>query len=128
MSTNSFTLLFELLNAQPILARSPVFERMFTGSFREANGTVQEIKDITAAVFEELINFCYAGRLANTDFPAHELILVADRYQIPDLVKLCELKLLNEVTSETAEEIYFLVSQIPCHTQLKKTAFNTLQS
>lgn len=121
------TLLVVLFNVRKLSARSPVFERMFSGCFRETKDSVQEIKEIEADVFKHFLSFCYAGRLESANFPAQELILVADRYQMPDLVRLCEIELLRNLNSKNAMEIFFLVSHIPCYTQLKETAFKLLQ-
>lgn len=109
-------------------ARSPVFERMFTGSFREATASKQEILDISADTFEEFLYFIYAGDIRNKDFSVQELFSVADRYQVADLIKVCEMKLLTSVNDDNAEAIYRLANRIECNTELKKVSFDILQS
>lgn len=109
-------------------ARSPVFEQMFTGSFREATAKKQEILDISPDTFEEFLYFIYAGDLRNKDFPVGELISVADRYQVTDLLKVCEMKLLKNINDDNAEAVFRLANRIQCNTELKKVAFDVLQS
>lgn len=110
-------------------ARSPVFERMFTGSFREATSTEQEVKDVSADVFEEFLYFIYTGDIRNKDFPVEELISVADRYQVSDLMRFCELKLLKSIGDENAEKTFRLANKIhSSNSELKKVAFEVLQS
>lgn len=110
------------------LARSPVFERMFTGSFKESRSKKQEIKDISADTFEEFLYYIYAGDLRNPDYSVVELITVADRYEVSDLMKLCEMKLLKSINDDNAEDIYRIANQIQCNTELKTVAFAILQS
>lgn len=117
-----------MFNFLPFSARSPVFERMFTGSFREATEKRQEIKDVSANAFEELLNFIYSGELRNEDFPVEELIAVADRFEVKDLMKMCESKLLKNINEDNAEATFRLASSIQCNAELKKVSFDILQS
>lgn len=110
------------------LARSPVFERMFNGNFRESSADREEIKDISIETFDEFLHFIYTGSLRNEDYPVVELMIVADRYEVQDLLKVCELKLLNSIDSDNAESIFRLASTIQCNTELKKVAFDVIQS
>lgn len=112
-----------------IAARSPVFERMFLGSFREATATELEVKDVSADTFEEFLYFIYAGTLRNKEFPIEELITVADRYEVLDLIKFCELKLIKNVNDDNAEKIFSLAQKIHLpNSELKKIAFEMLQT
>ena len=72
---------------------------MFTGNFRESTEKQQEIKDISADTFEEFLHFLYSGNLRNPNVNAEDLIIVADRYQVKDLVKVCETKLLKNINN-----------------------------
>lgn len=101
---------------------------MFTGNFREATELRQEIQDVSADAFEELLNFIYSGHLRNQDFPVEELIIVADRYEVSDLLHACESKLLGNINDDNAEQIFRIANQIECNTELKKISFKLLQS
>lgn len=102
---------------------------MFTGNFREATAKEQEVKDVSADAFEEFLYFIYAGDLRNKDFPVEELIAIADRYQVTDLMRFCELKLLKSINDDNAEDTYRLANQIQSsNSELKRVAFDVLQS
>lgn len=108
-------------------ARSPVFEWMFNGNFRVALVGQQKIEDISAEVFEDFLHFLYSGEL-RSDAHVYELILVADRYEVMDLVKVCEKKLLKNINSENAEKIFRIANQIEYDSVLKEVSFKILQS
>lgn len=101
---------------------------MFTRSFRDASAMEQEVLDISADAFEEFLYFIYSGDLRNEDFPVAELISVADRYQVTDLIKVCEMELLKSINDDNAESVYRLANRIQCNTELKKVSFDVLQS
>ena len=101
---------------------------MFTGNFREASAQSQEIQDISADTFEEFLYFLYAGDLRNEDFPVQELLAVADRYQVTDLLRLCESKMLRNINTDNAESIYRIVNSIQCNPALKQVSFDILRS
>lgn len=102
---------------------------MFTGNFREATAKEQEVKNVSADTFEEFLCFIYAGDLRNKDFPVDELIAVADRYQVLDLIRFCELKLLKSINDNNAENIFRLANKVHSTSdELKKVAFDVLQS
>ena len=101
---------------------------MFLGSFREATATELEVKHVSADTFEEFLYFIYAGNLRNKDFPIEELITVADRYEVLDLMKFCELKLIKNVNDDNAERIFRLAQNIHLpNSELKKISFEMLQ-
>lgn len=101
---------------------------MFSGSFREATTKRQVIKNVSADAFEELLSFIYTGELRNEDFPIDDLISIADYYEVKDLVKVCEAKLLKDVNEDNAEIAFCIASNIECNSELKKIAFQILQS
>ena len=101
---------------------------MFSGNFRESTEKQEEIKDISADTFEEFLHFLYSGNLRNPNVDAEDLIIVADRYQVKDLMKVCETKLLKNINNGNAEAIYRLASKIQCNAELKKVSFELLQT
>lgn len=101
---------------------------MFNGDFRESKAEHQEIKDVPLGIFEEFMSFLYSGSLRNEDVPVDELIIVADRYQVPDLLQVCEAKLMRNINSDNAESIFRIASSIQCNSELKKVSFHVLQS
>lgn len=101
---------------------------MFIGSFQESTAAKQEIKDISADIFEEFLYYLYAGELRNPETPAEELIVVADRYEVADLLQMCEAKLMQSINDDNAESIFRLTSSIDCSPQLKRNSFEILRS
>lgn len=59
---------------------------------------------------------------------AEELIVVADRYEVTDLLKMCEAKLLQSINDDNAESIFRLTCSIDCSPPLKKISFDVLRS
>jgi hypothetical protein len=112
-----------------LVARSRVFSRMFTGDFRETTAKEQEVEDVSASTFEELLHFIYTGDLRDKDFPVEDLLPIADRYEVIDLMKFCDQKLLKSINDENAERIFQLSQKIHVPgSELTKIAFEILQS
>jgi hypothetical protein len=112
-----------------VVARSRVFSRMFTGDFRETTANEQEVEDVSADTFEELLHFIYSGKLRNKDFPVEDLLPIADRYEVEDLMKFCDQKLLKSINDENSEKIFQLSQKIQVPgSELTKIAFEILQS
>jgi len=74
-------------------ARSPVFRAMFEANMKESNSGTVEIEDIEPDVLLDMLNFIYTGISPNLDNHAKDLLVVADKYQMETLKKLCESKL-----------------------------------
>ena len=49
-----------------------------------------EISDIAAEVIYEMLRFIYSKKINNLSDLAHELIVVANKYAIQNLINLCE--------------------------------------
>lgn len=111
-----------------LAARSPVFLKMFTGDFLEKNGTQSEILDASKEAFDELIRFIYTGEIVDLEKNVEELLGLADRYEVSDLQKVCELKLMSNLKDENAESIFQLAHRHQCNGELKKASFEMLQS
>ncbi|XP_051172677.1 speckle-type POZ protein-like [Leptopilina boulardi] len=65
----------------------------------EGNAKI-EINDVDPLVFYELLRFIYSGSVENLDDMAYELLLAADKYQIPTLKIVCERALMLKVNVE----------------------------
>jgi BTB/POZ domain len=111
-----------------LAARSPVFLKMFTGNFQEKNGKQREVLDASKEAFGELMRFIYTGEVLDFENHVEELLALADRYEVTDLQKICELKLMANLKDENAESIFQLAHQHQCNGELKQAAFSMLQS
>lgn len=110
-----------------LAARSPVFLKMFTGDFQEKHGKQREILDVSKETFTELLRFIYTGEVLDLETNVDELLGVADRYEVLDLQKVCELKLMSNLKDENAESIFQLAHLHQCDAELKKASFEMLQ-
>jgi hypothetical protein len=83
--------------------RSPVLKTMLDSGMAEANGGELRIADCDAAVVQEFVNFLYAGTCTaggNTG----SLFVLAHRYEMPELQRLCEHHLVTGLTAANALE------------------------
>lgn len=110
-----------------LAARSPVFCKMFTGDFTEKNGSEREILDVSKEVFAELIRFMYTGEIEDLEGNVNELLCIADRYEVLDLQKMCELKLMSKLNDDNAEDVFQLAHSHNCNNEMKKVSFQMLQ-
>ena len=75
-----------------LTARSPVFAAMFQHRMKEKESGEVDIADVTPAVFNKMLQFIYTG-LCQVGDSAEELLIAADKYDIQDLKRQCELEL-----------------------------------
>ncbi|XP_053200373.1 speckle-type POZ protein-like [Panonychus citri] len=88
--------------------RSKVIGAMFSHETKEKAESKIEIKDIDGAVLREMINFIYTDKVGNLEEYACDLLIAADKYDLPKLKMLCEQYLASKVTIETSGEILAL--------------------
>jgi BTB/POZ domain len=75
-----------------LTARSPVFAAMFQHHTKEKESGEVDIPDVTPAVFDKMLQFIYTGECQVGD-SAEELLMAADKYDIRELKRHCELEL-----------------------------------
>ena len=77
-----------------LTARSPVFAAMFQHRMKEKESGEVDIADVTPAVFNKLLQFIYTADCPLEDSEEIlELLMAADKYDIPDLKERCEIEL-----------------------------------
>ncbi|XP_060575293.1 BTB/POZ domain-containing protein 3-like [Ruditapes philippinarum] len=93
----------ETIHAHKIVlaARSPVFQQMFFGAFKQNK---EEI-DAEKRVFDLLLRYIYSDTVTLHEDTASDLLQLAHMYQIPTLVELCADYLQTILTPENACEI-----------------------
>ena len=84
-----------------LAARSEVFKKMLnTVDGEEAKKNCLVIKDFENEQVGQLLQFIYSGSLKEEDYIGTELLLLADKYDLPDLVHICEVALARDVSHE----------------------------
>eukprot|EP00013_Stygamoeba_regulata_P016717 CAMPEP_0177688834 /NCGR_PEP_ID=MMETSP0447-20121125/34857_1 /TAXON_ID=0 /ORGANISM="Stygamoeba regulata, Strain BSH-02190019" /LENGTH=654 /DNA_ID=CAMNT_0019199137 /DNA_START=203 /DNA_END=2164 /DNA_ORIENTATION=+ len=87
-------------------ARSTFFRALF-----HKNPTLQQIVlEIPPSLVQSVVTFIYTGELEVTDGTALALLQVAKRYELPDLVRLCECALECTMDVSNAAALYELAT------------------
>ncbi|GIY04518.1 hypothetical protein CEXT_598261 [Caerostris extrusa] len=101
----------EVINAHWLIlcTRSPYFKQMFESEMKERLDNIVVITDISFLSLKKLIEFLYTGTI-EFDKPIdlnflYDLYYAADKYQVPDLKKVCANTLLSEATIENIFQI-----------------------
>jgi speckle-type POZ protein len=79
-----------------ILARSPVFAKIFTTEV--AKKIV--VEDIDSDTMKELLRFIYIGYAQNLDTLASQLLYAAEKYDLPELKSICATELIELLSLE----------------------------
>ncbi|XP_037817214.1 protein roadkill-like [Lucilia sericata] len=77
-------------------ARSEVFAALFDHKMKENDENCVAITDVDSAVCEEMLRFIYSGKVKNLSTTLEQLLIAADKYQLPDLKSECERQLYTE--------------------------------
>lgn len=90
-----------------ILANScDYFNAMFTGGLKESTQKIIKITDVTPEIFEAILKFIYSGEFPDDLAPiAKDLLIAADKYNLPPLVTTCEYKLSQDVNLENCIDL-----------------------
>ena len=93
--------------------KSKVFERMFSGEFREAKDNEIEVKDTNFEAFKTMVRYLYCDELVfddKSDYSiAIEVFKLGHRYELKRLMDSIEQELIRMITNENIEhmiEIY----------------------
>ena len=85
-----------------LMARSPIFKKMFETSMKEAESNEVTIDDITPAVGREMITYLYTDETPNIDSMVEELWFAAEKYELPGLKAHCENEIAKQLKIDTA--------------------------
>ncbi|KAF7103980.1 hypothetical protein CFC21_104908 [Triticum aestivum] len=104
-----------------LAARSPVLMAEFFGDMKETSSRCVEIKDMKAEVFEPLLYFIYTDSVLEFSLQhervtmlAQHLLAAADRYGLDRLKQICEGKLSDGISVDTAAITLALAEQHYC--------------
>ena len=91
-----------------LASQSPVFKKMLEIDMRERSSGVIKVSDITPAVMSDLLAYLYTGTAPHVDTLARELLNVADKYELPRLLSICETTLVSKITVRSVLEMLIL--------------------
>ena len=78
---------------------------MFQSEMKEKREEVVTIKDATMEDVEQLVAYLYSGTTEEPYNRFKDLLALADKYQVPELVKFCSFKVAESLTEENAFEL-----------------------
>ena len=117
-----------------LASRSPVFMAELFGGMREGSSRCVEVEDTEPAAFGALLGFVYTDTVPELDrlgeeeaaSMAQHLLAGADRYGLERLKLICEWKLSDGITVDTAATTLALAEQHGCR-GLKEACFRFLR-
>lgn len=83
-----------------LAAASPVFKAMLGRDASEGRSSKLVFRDAQVRDVEAALQFAYTGELED-DANAYGVVRIADKYEMDDLVKLCCMRILAELSVET---------------------------
>lgn len=99
-----------------LAARCEVFRAMFTIGMKEASQDTVVLSDIQPHTLQMLIEYLYSDELDIPSEFAVDLFIVADRYRLERLQRMCECVILNSLSTENV-----------CHILETADALNAMQ-
>ena len=78
---------------------------MFQSDMKEKREEVVTIKDATMEDVEQLVAYLYSGTTEEPYNRFKDLLALADKYQVPELVKFCSFKVAESLSEENALEL-----------------------
>jgi len=101
-----------------LMARSSVFDAMFSSSMRESREREVVIKDLKASAMRELLSFFYAGSVRKETLDQDEstitLLQAAHRYEATPLIEVCTQALRSRLTAENVSERLEIADLMEC--------------
>jgi hypothetical protein len=105
-----------------LAARCDVFRAMFTIGMKEASQDTVVLSDIHPHTLQMLVEYLYTDELEIPSEFAVDLFIVADRYRLERLQRMCECVILNSLSTENVCHILETADALNA-TQLRGIAF-----
>ena len=86
-------------------ARSPVFKVMFKSKMSESINKEVKIDDVEPDVLKEMLRFMYSAKVDESFTKFRELLVVADKYQVVELVELCGTKIVESLNKDNVLDV-----------------------
>uniref|UniRef100_A0A0K8SFE6 BTB domain-containing protein n=1 Tax=Lygus hesperus TaxID=30085 RepID=A0A0K8SFE6_LYGHE len=99
-------------------SRSPYFETLFSTQMRETSENKLELSDIDFEIFEIFLKYVYTCEISDLEQHAEKLLLCGEKYQLGELVELCEASLIKTLNVKNAASC-LLLGHLLAREQLK---------
>ncbi|XP_012273446.1 BTB/POZ and MATH domain-containing protein 1 [Orussus abietinus] len=94
-----------------LAASSPVFQRMFESEMLGGTESTVEITDVEDTLVELMLKFLYLGPVEEVRNKAHELVYLADKYDITTMREMCLNVLRRKLTLENSVNTLILADR-----------------
>jgi len=88
-----------------LASKSPVFLKIFTTDMVESKTNEMYIPDVDYEVMKIAVNFMYNGGTEGLAYHIFDVIIVADKYQILELKKYCEIEVAKGLTTSIIADV-----------------------
>jgi len=96
----------EMLSHSLILsARSPVFRAMLSSDMRERHAGIIRIDDAGLDVVRQMLRYMYTAKIQQGFNRIKELLVLANKYQVLELVNFCSSRIFESLSEDNALEI-----------------------
>ena len=85
--------------------RSPVFHAMLKSEMVEKLAGVVKIDDASVDVVKQMIRYMYTAKIDHHYSKVKELLVLANKYQVLELVNYCSSKIFEALSEDNALEI-----------------------
>ena len=85
--------------------RSPVFRAMLQSEMSECVTGKIQIADANKDVFEEMMRYMYCAKVDEKFTQFKELLILADKYQVDELIKYCGTKMVESLNKDNVLQI-----------------------
>ena len=101
--------------------RSDVFARVFSSQdWIENKRNLFKINDHDPAIVEQMLEFVYTNKIPDASECSIELLLIADQFNLKDLVHLCESDISKTLSVDNAVKILNVADKVPEASRLQQ--------
>lgn len=104
-----------------VASRSKVFHLMLTHDMKEKNESIIDIKDTNIVAFQSFLKYLYTNEIDKLKEYAEDLIMLADKYDVQCLKKICEDYMCKNVNRKNSL-LYLITAHLSNSKLLKVTA------
>ncbi|XP_070494924.1 speckle-type POZ protein-like [Chironomus tepperi] len=88
-----------------LASKSPVFLKIFTTDMLESRRNEIFIPDVDYEVMKIAVNFMYNGGVQNLEYHIFDVLIVADKYDIAELKRYCEIEVAKGLTPQIIADV-----------------------